>query len=104
MVWVGAAPSPAPKRVGGRAGYEGVVEPEFGLRRVPRRHEGRRGGTGAKRREHCARQGGVHDDGDHAATAAARAQQDVGGEHPAQQLGPRDRARTRRAAQRRGGR
>jgi hypothetical protein len=34
-----------------------------------------------ERREHRARHGGVDDDGDHAATAAARAQQHVGGEH-----------------------
>lgn len=35
------------------------------------------------------RHGGVHDDGDHVATAATRARQNVGGgEHPAQQLGP----------------
>ncbi len=48
----------------------------------------------------CAR-GGVHDDGDHAATAAARARKHVGGEYPAQQLGPRDPAPTPRAARRR---
>jgi hypothetical protein len=39
------------------------------------------------------------DDGDHAATAAARARKHVGGEHPTQQLGPRDPARTRRSNQ-----
>ena len=80
-----------------------VVEPELGLRRAPRRGEGGRGAREPERREHGARPGGVHDDGDHAATAAARAREHVGGEHPAQQLGPREPGRTRGAARRRGG-
>jgi len=62
-----------------------------------------RGAREPERREHRTRHGGVHDDGDHAATATARARKHAGGEHPAQQLGPRDPACTRRAARRRGG-
>ena len=82
-------------------GLRSVVEPELALRRVPRRRERRRRARQPERREH---QGGVHHHGDHAATAAARARQHVGGEPSAQQLGPRDSARTRRAARRRRGR
>ena len=58
-----------------------VIEPELGLRRVPCRREGGRGAREPEGREQRARRGGVHDDGDHAATATARARQHVGERH-----------------------
>jgi hypothetical protein len=42
-----------------------VVEPELGLRRRPRRREGRRGARQPEHREQGTRDGGVDDDGDH---------------------------------------
>jgi hypothetical protein len=59
--------------------------------------------AGVQRSSWCIRsgEGGVDDDGAHAAPAAARARQHVGGEHPAQQLGPRDPAAAFGAARRR---
>jgi hypothetical protein len=71
-----------PNRVGVVRGYEASSNQSFRLRWVPCRREGRRGARELERREHRARDGGVHDDGDHAATAAARARKHVGGEQP----------------------
>jgi hypothetical protein len=58
--------------------------------------KGYRGGGKPERDEQPVRVAGVSDEGHHAAAAAARASQNVLGEHPAEQLSPRQPVGTRR--------
>lgn len=81
--WVGATSAQIPSladRVGDRAGYEASSNQSSACGGA-RGREGRRGARQAEHREQGARDGGVDDDGNHAAPAAARARKHVGGEH-----------------------
>ena len=75
-------PVPA-ERVGGRVGYEASSNQNSACGGSRAGAKVARGAREPERREHCARHGGVHDDGDHAATPAARAMEDVLGEYAA---------------------
>jgi len=74
----------------------GVVPGELGLGWGPGGCKGCRGGGKPERDEQPVRVAGVSDEGHDAATAAARASQNVVGEHPAEQLSPRQPVGTRR--------
>ena len=75
--------------VGKRPGLRRVVPGELGLGWVARGCEGRGGGGKPERDEQAVRSAGIGDECHDAAAAAARAGQNVLGEHPAQQVGPR---------------
>lgn len=102
-----ADPQPAPSplvgvvaQVGGRRVNDlvlrGVLPGEFSLGWVARGCEGCGGGGKPERDEQAVRFTGVGDERDDPTATAARANQNVLGEHPAQQVSPRQPAGTRR--------
>jgi hypothetical protein len=74
----------------------GVLPGEFSLGWVARRCEGCGGGGKPERDEQAVRFTGVGDERDDPTATAARANQNVLGEHPAQQVSPRQPSGTRR--------